>query len=167
MGRSRHLPRPLLPLLPPALSLPRRRPCLPLLHLFRHAGRPMGLRAQPFQALCLRLGPPNGPGLYLFIIILSLSSSLASSFMFVCMGAFFARIADPKVGGTYLTVLNTLSNLGGTWPKALVMSGVDLLSFSSLDGYYVVMAISLVSGIAVFLLFIRPTLFRLSTIPPK
>ena len=108
-----------------------------------------------------------GSGLYLFIIILSLSSSLASSFMFVCMGAFFARIADPKVGGTYLTVLNTLSNLGGTWPKALVMSGVDLLSFNGLDGYYVVMAISLVAGISVFLLFIQPTLYRLSTIPPK
>lgn len=26
--------------------------------------------------------------------------------------AFFARISDPSIGGTYMTFLNTISNLG-------------------------------------------------------
>lgn len=27
--------------------------------------------------------------------------------------AFFARISDPRIGGTYMTFLNTMSNIGG------------------------------------------------------
>jgi MFS transporter, PAT family, solute carrier family 33 (acetyl-CoA transportor), member 1 len=34
--------------------------------------------------------------------------------MFVSLMAFFAQISDPKIGGTYMTLLNTLSNLGKT-----------------------------------------------------
>ena len=34
--------------------------------------------------------------------------------MFVSNMAFFARISDPAMGGTYMTMLNTLSNLGGS-----------------------------------------------------
>jgi PAT family acetyl-CoA transporter-like MFS transporter 1 len=32
--------------------------------------------------------------------------------MFVSQMAFFAQISDPKIGGTYMTLLNTLGNLG-------------------------------------------------------
>ena len=32
--------------------------------------------------------------------------------MYVSLMAFFAQISDPKIGGTYMTLLNTLSNLG-------------------------------------------------------
>uniref|UniRef100_T1GUA9 Major facilitator superfamily associated domain-containing protein n=1 Tax=Megaselia scalaris TaxID=36166 RepID=T1GUA9_MEGSC len=33
--------------------------------------------------------------------------------MFVAVMAFFAKISDPAVGGTYMTLLNTVCNLGG------------------------------------------------------
>jgi PAT family acetyl-CoA transporter-like MFS transporter 1 len=32
--------------------------------------------------------------------------------MFVSQMAFFAKVSDPKIGGTYMTLLNTLANLG-------------------------------------------------------
>lgn len=32
--------------------------------------------------------------------------------MYVCVMAFFAKISDPTIGGTYMTLLNTVSNLG-------------------------------------------------------
>jgi PAT family acetyl-CoA transporter-like MFS transporter 1 len=32
--------------------------------------------------------------------------------MFVSQMAFFAHVSDPKIGGTYMTLLNTLTNLG-------------------------------------------------------
>lgn len=45
--------------------------------------------------------------------------------MFVSSSAFHTQIADPVIGGTYLTLLNTVSNLGGTWPRYFILAGVD------------------------------------------
>jgi PAT family acetyl-CoA transporter-like MFS transporter 1 len=41
------------------------------------------------------------------------------------MMAFNAQISDPKIGGTYMTLLNTLNNLGGNWPVTLFLSITD------------------------------------------
>ena len=49
--------------------------------------------------------------------------------MFVAIMAFFARISDPAVGGTYMTLLNTLTNLGGNWPATLALWAVDHLTW--------------------------------------
>ena len=40
---------------------------------------------------------------------------MVSAAMFTAQMEFFARIADPLIGGTYMTLLNTVSNLGNTW----------------------------------------------------
>ena len=48
--------------------------------------------------------------------------------MFVSSMAFFARVSDPAVGGTYMTLLNTVSNMGGTWPGTLSLWLVDSLT---------------------------------------
>ena len=50
---------------------------------------------------------------------------MGSTVMFVSSSAFYTQIADPVIGGTYLTLLNTVTNLGGTWPRYFVLSGVD------------------------------------------
>ena len=34
--------------------------------------------------------------------------------------AFFARISDPAIGGTNMTFLNTLANLGMMWPNSFL-----------------------------------------------
>lgn len=49
--------------------------------------------------------------------------------MFVAQMAFFAKVSDPAIGGTYMTLLNTLANIGGTWPQALALWFVELLTF--------------------------------------
>ena len=51
--------------------------------------------------------------------------------MFVAVMAFFARVSDPAVGGTYMTLLNTLSNLGGNWPGTLALWMVDSLTYKA------------------------------------
>ena len=38
--------------------------------------------------------------------------------------AFFNRISDPRIGGTYMTMLNTAGNLASKWPSTLFMFGV-------------------------------------------
>jgi hypothetical protein len=63
---------------------------------------------------------------------------LLSTIQFVGISAFHTRISDPVIGGTYMTVchlqtwpllsyrsqlLNTFTNLGGTWPKYFVLKG--------------------------------------------
>lgn len=62
------------------------------------------------------------------------------------VSAFHTRISDPVIGGTYMTVcpgtqtlsltylwqlLNTATNLGGTWPKYFVLRGVDIFSVAT------------------------------------
>lgn len=69
--------------------------------------------------------------LYLYIILV-INYALYQIFlycMFVAVMAFFAKISDPTVGGTYMTLLNTVCNLGGVWPTSIVLWLVDVLSW--------------------------------------
>jgi PAT family acetyl-CoA transporter-like MFS transporter 1 len=67
-----------------------------------------------------------------FYIVLIMAVTIFSSFLStissVSMGSFFVQIADPLIGGTYMTLLNTLSNMGGTWPKYFILLAVDHLT---------------------------------------
>ena len=66
------------------------------------------------------------PAWYLIFVILShVYSTFTSTIMFVAVSAFHARIADPSIGGTYMTLLATVSNLGGTFPKFFLLKAVD------------------------------------------
>eukprot|EP01133_Synstelium_polycarpum_P012992 gene12992-15282_t len=67
---------------------------------------------------------------FLILILFSLASSFMHTAMSVSQGAFFLRISDKNIGGTYLTLLNTIANLGGTWPKFPVLYLIDKLSLS-------------------------------------
>jgi len=52
-----------------------------------------------------------------------------------CMGvsdtAFMARISDPLVGGTYMTLLNTVGNFGSRWFKTFFLWLVDFITWKS------------------------------------
>lgn len=54
--------------------------------------------------------------------------------MFVGVMAFFARISDSSVGGTYMTLLNTFTNLGGNWPSWVALRFVSELTWTSCLG---------------------------------
>ncbi|KAG8883215.1 hypothetical protein FRB98_003218 [Tulasnella sp. 332] len=62
---------------------------------------------------------------FMLLIVTNVMSQFTSTVQFVGMSAFHTQIADPVIGGTYMTLLNTISNLGGTWPKYFVLRGVD------------------------------------------
>ena len=49
---------------------------------------------------------------YFICLIINAIHSIFAYSMFVSMGSFFAQISDKSIGGTYMTFLNTLSNLG-------------------------------------------------------
>ena len=77
-------------------------------------------------------------------------SAVVSAVMFVAQMAFFNQVSDPKIGGTYMTMLNTLSNLGGQWPGTVVLAtkaAVEKLMPGG-DSFTVVTVCSLGIGIA-------------------
>ncbi|KAI0344059.1 MFS general substrate transporter [Trametopsis cervina] len=75
--------------------------------------------------------PPIGMGFFVLIILQTVLSSFAGTVQFGGISAFHTRISDPVVGGTYMTLLATFTNLGGTWPRFFVLKGVDLFSVAT------------------------------------
>lgn len=49
--------------------------------------------------------------------------------MFVAIIAFFSRISDSRFGGTYITFLNTVTNLGTAWSSTAALGMIDILTF--------------------------------------
>ncbi|XP_046287215.1 acetyl-coenzyme A transporter 1 isoform X2 [Marmota monax] len=54
--------------------------------------------------------------------------------MYVSIMAFNAKVSDPLIGGTYMTLLNTVSNLGGNWPSTVALWLVDPLTVKECVG---------------------------------
>ncbi|XP_028918180.1 acetyl-coenzyme A transporter 1 isoform X2 [Ornithorhynchus anatinus] len=54
--------------------------------------------------------------------------------MYVAIMAFNAKVSDPLIGGTYMTLLNTVSNLGGNWPSTVALWLVDPLTVKECVG---------------------------------
>ncbi|TFK36781.1 acetyl-coenzyme A transporter 1-domain-containing protein [Crucibulum laeve] len=75
--------------------------------------------------------PPISMGFFAFLVFHTVLSSFASTVQFVGISAFHTRVSDPLIGGTYMTLLNTFTNMGGTWPKWFILKGVDLFSVAT------------------------------------
>lgn len=111
---------------------------------------------------------------FLMVIVHNLSTSLMNTVQFVSICSFHTQIADPKIGGTYITLLNTFSNLGGTWPKILVLKMIDYYTvkivsngkeFIERDGYYKVNLISIIIGILLYFKFLKKSINKLQKLP--
>ncbi|GEQ70380.1 hypothetical protein JCM33374_g4057 [Metschnikowia sp. JCM 33374] len=69
--------------------------------------------------------------LFIVIIVQHLLGSFMSTIQFVSLCAFHTKIADPAIGGTYMTTLNTLSNYGGTWPRLIIFYLIDKFTYAT------------------------------------
>ncbi|CAK1359306.1 unnamed protein product [Cercospora beticola] len=85
------------------------------------------LVAAVFAQLTVMFFPTGGMTTsYLLVIIVEhVFSTFMSTVMFVAISAFHAKISDPAIGGTYMTLLATVSNLGGTFPRFFILKAVD------------------------------------------
>ncbi|KAL9621428.1 MAG: hypothetical protein Q9204_008122 [Flavoplaca sp. TL-2023a] len=69
---------------------------------------------------------------YLLTVIAShIFSTFTNTVMFVSISAFHAKISDPLIGGTYMTLLATVSNLGGTFPRFFILKLVDYFTLAT------------------------------------
>jgi PAT family acetyl-CoA transporter-like MFS transporter 1 len=95
-------------------------------------------------------------GFWSAMVGLSLLGSVVGTIQFVSLMAFFAKVSDPAVGGTFMTLLNTATNLGNKWPNTLVLFFVNHCTLTwpvELDGYYVLGIVSLFIGMAWYRVF--------------
>ncbi|KAK9827835.1 hypothetical protein WJX74_004620 [Apatococcus lobatus] len=69
------------------------------------------------------------PGAFLLLAAAGLMTSFTSTVMFTAVGSFYNKISDPDMGGAYLTLLNTIANMGITLPKLAIFACMDLLTF--------------------------------------
>jgi PAT family acetyl-CoA transporter-like MFS transporter 1 len=68
---------------------------------------------------------------YAFLTTLMVVNEVAGQLMSVSSMFFSAKVSDPSIGGTYMTLLNTLSNLGSKWPNALSLWLLPKMTMSS------------------------------------
>ncbi|XP_014666688.1 PREDICTED: acetyl-coenzyme A transporter 1-like [Priapulus caudatus] len=124
---------------------------------------------------------------YAIILITYGLHQVALYIMFVAIMAFHAKVSDPAIGGTYMTLLNTVSNLGGNWPVTVALWFVDELTWkscsadpklacgeecaagggtctTSVDGYYVESLVCVLLGFA-WLLLRGGTVRKLQNLP--
>jgi PAT family acetyl-CoA transporter-like MFS transporter 1 len=135
------------------------------------------------QALPMRLlGVVAYVGLFLAFPAASPSAGILTGFLvvtalyrvpcqicFISQMAFFAKVSDPGIGGTYMTLLNTLSNLGNQLASQVALRSIDYIgmripSTEVVDGFVIVAALSVVIGL-VWLLFAWPIAKRLESAP--
>lgn len=60
--------------------------------------------------------------------------SLVFSSLSLAKTLFFTQISDKTIGGTYMTLLNTISNIGVAWPATFALYLIDILSFKQCEG---------------------------------
>ncbi|RHY27047.1 hypothetical protein DYB32_007089 [Aphanomyces invadans] len=65
---------------------------------------------------------------YILLLVAGACHEVSAYMMYVPQMAFFAKVSDPSIGGTYMTFLNTISNLGSKWPNSVSLAFVDSLS---------------------------------------
>ena len=74
----------------------------------------------------------TGTWWYWALLILSTAGQAAvQSAQMNAQMTFFAKRVDPAIGGSYMTLLNTAANMGGTWPAPVVMGLLGMMSSSS------------------------------------
>ena len=86
----------------------------------------LALTALVYITPLVKLSDGGFPGFYFPLVIAVFVLHRATLYcMTVSLIAFMARIADPAVGGTYMTLVMTLHNLGGMWCNSFVLWFVD------------------------------------------
>lgn len=128
------------------------------------AGVPIRLLLNPLTWAFLVYLRNRGRRAFLLFALLSLFREFGSTLMFVSQMSFFARIADPDFGGTYMTLLNTVANLGGKWPPSLALYFIDGFTTETTDGFAIELVVCSIVGI-VWLVVVAPIIYNLQAVP--
>eukprot|EP00927_Polykrikos_kofoidii_P067290 TRINITY_DN6279_c0_g1_i2.p1 TRINITY_DN6279_c0_g1~~TRINITY_DN6279_c0_g1_i2.p1 ORF type:complete len:500 (-),score=51.77 TRINITY_DN6279_c0_g1_i2:203-1669(-) len=119
----------------------------------------------PLTAILVYVTPSMNPfpwGYWMAMMAVALVGSVTTEWMFVSQIALFAKVSDPAIGGTYMSFLNTMGNLGQKLPPTATFFLVDFLTcrqescLFKADGFYIMTAICTVLAIVWYLLAAEP-----------
>eukprot|EP00750_Incisomonas_marina_P009423 INCI15997.1.p1 GENE.INCI15997.1~~INCI15997.1.p1 ORF type:complete len:491 (+),score=86.37 INCI15997.1:234-1706(+) len=123
------------------------------------------------------------------VALLSMGEIIVSMNMFVAQMAYFNRISDDAMGGTYMTLLNTFANLGYKLPSSI---GYFLVDFATsyicvdgsddattavecreaggrwekeVDGYYSCSVLFFIGGVVLWFCYLQRTITTLQNVP--
>mmetsp|Transcript_53596 Transcript_53596/g.149089 ORF Transcript_53596/g.149089 Transcript_53596/m.149089 type:complete len:451 (-) Transcript_53596:110-1462(-) len=117
---------------------------------------PLRVAVVPITAVLAFYTPSMEPFPLMFwasMLVVGVIGAVATEWMFVSQMALFAKVSDPAIGGTYMTLLNTLANLGQKLPPTATFFLVDYMTckaetcFVRADGFYVMTVVCSVAGI--------------------
>eukprot|EP00914_Ancora_sagittata_P001558 GHVO01003926.1.p1 GENE.GHVO01003926.1~~GHVO01003926.1.p1 ORF type:complete len:229 (+),score=26.91 GHVO01003926.1:92-778(+) len=121
-------------------------------------------------------GMPIPPWFLYPLFAVSALYNICQDVMFVSQMGFFAKVADPAIGGTYMTFLNTVANLGNKWPSTTSMLLLERLTVrrcpptgvcEALDGYYPLVMCSVLTGGGLWYFTFRKRLRHLEDTPAE
>ncbi|VVC36431.1 Hypothetical protein CINCED_3A008525 [Cinara cedri] len=73
---------------------------------------------------------------YLVLVFMLLVQEVLTYIIFISILSFFYRISDLCYGGTYMTLLNTLLNLGNSWTSYIALAAIDYLTVKTCSTHY-------------------------------
>lgn len=113
--------------------------------------------------------PHNSPWFWGAVIASTAGQAICNSLQFNAQMTFFASRVDPAIGGSYMALLNTAANLGGTWPNSFVMWLLGVLTTGenspSQDPYSSLQFVFSVLGLS-WLVYFGPKVRKLAVLPP-
>jgi PAT family acetyl-CoA transporter-like MFS transporter 1 len=76
---------------------------------------------------------PDGPhaSFLLPLTALLLVNEIAGTLIFISFMSFFSKISDPSIGGSYMTLLNTVTNIGAKWPSSLSLFLLPKMTYTA------------------------------------
>ena len=102
---------------------------------------------------------------YPILIILFLINEALIYLMLVSRVGFYARISDPSIGGTYITLLSTLGNLGASVTMSAVFYAAEWIESPEID-YPLLVGICFGLGV-IWLVFQYKTIRELEILPKE
>ena len=97
--------------------------CSALLYMYAPSSFESDSKENPMFGIPPRVW--NNATWYLCVILVALAMTVISNAMFVAQMALFAKVSDPRIGGTYMTLLNTCANLGFKWTSQFFLFLTD------------------------------------------
>lgn len=94
----------------------------------------------PAFLLLVAFFPPGATDLtqqpipFLLLGLVNLLHSFSSTLTFTAIGSLFNKVSDPAMGGSYLTLLNTIANIGYLMYKGPIFYIIDKLTIAECRG---------------------------------
>jgi MFS transporter, PAT family, solute carrier family 33 (acetyl-CoA transportor), member 1 len=97
----------------------------------------LGLWAMVQYTPAAYASPDEDPGMWFLapLVGVLVLNEIAGNMVFISFMSFFSKVSDPAIGGSYVTLLATLANLGHKWPSSLSLYLLPKMTYHVCESY--------------------------------